>query len=63
MANLGGGSIIVGFISISFFIGLMWAIRSIVLWYYKINQLVTNQEVIIDLLRKNNDLLEKISEK
>lgn len=63
MANLGGGSIIVVFISLAFFIGLMWAIRSIVLWYYKINQLVINQEVIIGLLRKNNELLEKVAEK
>jgi|LauGreDrversion4_2_1035121.scaffolds.fasta_scaffold2028259_1 hypothetical protein len=63
MANLGGGSIIVVLISLAFFIGLMWAIRSIVLWYYKINQLVINQEVIIGLLRKNNELLEKVAEK
>jgi hypothetical protein len=57
VANLGGGSLILIFISLAFFIGLLWVMRSFVLWYYKINQLVINQEMVIGLLKKNNELL------
>jgi hypothetical protein len=63
MVNLGGGSLILIFISLAFFFGLFWAMRPFVLWYYKINQLVINQEMVIGLLKKNNELLEKLVEK
>lgn len=47
------------FFFIAFGILIFWALRSINLWYWKIDESIENQKKIIDLLEKINSKEEK----
>lgn len=53
------GSAIIG---IAILIGLFFLFRNIVLWYFKIDQIVKNQEKQISQMGKQLDCLEQICE-
>jgi hypothetical protein len=50
-----GGSLVIGFISLVLMIGVILLIREIVMWYWKINDIVYQ-------LEQQSKLLERISE-
>jgi len=56
----GGGGLLIALVSIIVAIGIALLIREIVMWYWKINQIVENQEEEIRLLK---ELVKKISNK
>lgn len=56
----GGGGLLIALVSIIVAIGIALLIREIVMWYWKINQIVENQEEEIRLLK---ELVKKSSSK
>jgi hypothetical protein len=56
----GEGNIVILLVVLIVSIGIALLIREIVMWYWKINQIVQNQEEEISLLR---ELVKKISNK
>lgn len=47
-----GLSLIELIIVLAIFIAIFLALRNVMLWYWKVNAIVKNQETIIDLLNK-----------
>ncbi len=41
---------------------VLWALRKLALWYWKINDLVSNQNRVIELLEEIRDGMQKGSE-
>ena len=41
------------------FVALFYFLREVVLWYYKVNERISNQEIIIKILRDINNKLEQ----
>ena len=60
MQNLGGGVLIFGLVGLAISIGLFILLRGLVLWYYKIDERIKKQDEIINLLKENNKLLERL---
>jgi hypothetical protein len=58
MGTFGSSGILEMFLALLIAIGVILLIREVVMWYWKINRIVENQEEEIRLLRK---LVEKIS--
>lgn len=50
-----GLSLIELIIVLAIFIAIFLALRNVMLWYWKVNAIVKNQETIIELLRKIGD--------
>jgi len=44
---------------LAFAVGLFFLMRTVVLWYYKINVRIEKHDEIIRLLKENNKLLER----
>jgi hypothetical protein len=60
MQNLGIGGLIFGLVSLAISIGIFILLRGLVLWYYKIDERIKKQDEIINLLKENNKLLERL---
>ena len=67
MKTLLGDAFAQGLISISIIIaiclGLFLVLRAVVLWYWKIDKLVANQETQIRLLKKLNSTIQQVKAK
>jgi hypothetical protein len=60
MQNLGIGGLIFGLVGLAISIGIFILLRGLVLWYYKIDERIKKQDEIINLLKENNKLLERL---
>jgi hypothetical protein len=60
MQNLGISGLIFGLVGLAISIGIFILLRGLVLWYYKIDERIKKQDEIINLLKENNKLLERL---
>lgn len=52
LGNVGGGEIMLLLFTLGFFLLLFLALRALLLWYWKVNIIIENQEKQIHLLSK-----------
>jgi hypothetical protein len=63
LGTVGAQELLVFLLMLAISIGLFLALRALVLWYWKIDKLVTNQEIQNGLLRNLVHSIEKLSDK
>ncbi len=58
-SSLGDNLLVTSIIAIAFFILVFFLVRSILLWYWKVDVIVKNQETQTDLLQRQNTLIQE----
>lgn len=58
-----GGTIIIFLIILAFVLAVIYALRGVILWYYKISEILDNQKKQINLQKETNQLLSEILDK
>ncbi|HEY8784351.1 MAG TPA: hypothetical protein VIM16_22175 [Mucilaginibacter sp.] len=61
-SGIGAQQIIIGLFALAFLAIVFLAIRSILLWYWRVDVIVRNQEAQTGLLQRQNDLMEEQTE-
>jgi hypothetical protein len=60
--GIGFSQLIIALLSIGFFVLIFFALRGLMLWYWKVDAIVSNQTAQTELLKMQNFLIEQQTE-